>query len=471
MYVDKMIGDRWQKWWSRMCHMVFDATLLVDTQEYRVLNAWGEERVFGCQIQSNHPLLYLIHPDDAVSLKEAFNEVTFKGFERGRTLHLVRPSDRKEMPAQCFLLSADQENPNECMMGIRMQGFGPTDTDRPALWDVTKENPVLTLEDLARVKSGLKGDRRANPRRTGNRLRTHRQPSVQSKNTHASSKSLSSIPEDIHGESEHDDHYPRSSYRSSLSARGSNFRSESMLASLGASLCSDQDQDQDESMGSDSESKSSINSSAQSEGSEANSAVGVCNSDVSPMSDSGVVDQTDDVIYGSDLSPKQKHAIGPPIVRLRWMKNCWDLDLRDMSSFEGLREHVHQLCGVPHHRQTLILAGCRLTDPPEDEADLFWSELQKTIKPGQTLMLVGKGSPPPSKTSDELQSKKSSDAAKTSEKGDSNKASDEPARFLDDPDPPGSSDEPQDENNAVHGDNVEPEDAKVPEGPSSSGCR
>ena len=24
---------RWQKWWSRMCHMVFDATLLVDTQE------------------------------------------------------------------------------------------------------------------------------------------------------------------------------------------------------------------------------------------------------------------------------------------------------------------------------------------------------------------------------------------------------------------------------------------------------
>ena len=28
-----------------MCHMVFDATLLVDTQEYRVLNAWGEEKV------------------------------------------------------------------------------------------------------------------------------------------------------------------------------------------------------------------------------------------------------------------------------------------------------------------------------------------------------------------------------------------------------------------------------------------
>merc|ERR1719428_2755211 len=82
MYVDKMIGDRWQKWWSRMCHMVFDATLLVDTQEYRVLNAWGEEKVFGTKLQSNHPVLPLVHPDDTVSLKEAFNEVTFKGFER-----------------------------------------------------------------------------------------------------------------------------------------------------------------------------------------------------------------------------------------------------------------------------------------------------------------------------------------------------------------------------------------------------
>ena len=55
------------------------------------------------------------------SALEAFNEVTFKGFERGRTLHLLRPGNQRDTPAQCFLLSADQENPNECMMGIRMQ--------------------------------------------------------------------------------------------------------------------------------------------------------------------------------------------------------------------------------------------------------------------------------------------------------------------------------------------------------------
>ncbi|CAJ1454773.1 unnamed protein product [Effrenium voratum] len=71
MLIDKVMGDRWQKWWSRMCHMVFDATLLVDTQEYRVLNAWGEEKVFGCKLQSHHPLLQLIKPEDTVSLKEA----------------------------------------------------------------------------------------------------------------------------------------------------------------------------------------------------------------------------------------------------------------------------------------------------------------------------------------------------------------------------------------------------------------
>ncbi|CAE8591678.1 unnamed protein product, partial [Polarella glacialis] len=140
MLIDKVMGDRWQKWWSRMCHMVFDATLLVDTQEYRVLNSWGEEKVFGCKLQSHHPLLQLIKPEDTVKLKEAFNEVTFKGFERGRTLHLISPGSERSRPAQCFLLSADQENPNECMMGIRMQ-VTATDDNVSVLWDVAKPCP------------------------------------------------------------------------------------------------------------------------------------------------------------------------------------------------------------------------------------------------------------------------------------------------------------------------------------------
>ena len=73
-----------------MCHMVFDATLLVDTQEYRVLNAWGEDKIFGCKLHNNHPVLKLIKADDSDALKETFNEVTFCVFERGRTLHLLR---------------------------------------------------------------------------------------------------------------------------------------------------------------------------------------------------------------------------------------------------------------------------------------------------------------------------------------------------------------------------------------------
>merc|ERR1719261_953769 len=174
MWIDKVMGDRWQKWWSRMCHMVFDATLLVDTQEYRVLNAWGEEKVFGCKLQSHHPVLQLIKPEDTVSLKAAFNEVTFKGFERGRTLHLLRPGiESEEISAQCFLLSADQENPNECMMGIRMQASEKGDGEE-MLWDVAKPNQVLTLEDLARLKSGLKRHRR--PHRTANVRPSGQQP-------------------------------------------------------------------------------------------------------------------------------------------------------------------------------------------------------------------------------------------------------------------------------------------------------
>merc|ERR1719189_1572991 len=152
-------------------------------------------------LQSNHPLLSLIKHEDTVSLKHAFNEVTFKGFERGRTLHLIRPGSTREMPAQCFLLSADQENPNECMMGIRMQVSGSTD-EHDRLWDVAKSNSVLTLEDLARLKSGLRRSHRR-PSRTSMRKGMQGFPArPRTSDPHTSSHSLSSIPEDLHGESE-----------------------------------------------------------------------------------------------------------------------------------------------------------------------------------------------------------------------------------------------------------------------------
>lgn len=88
------------------------------------------------------------------------------------------------------------------MMGIRMQ-VTASDENVSVLWDVAKPNPVLTLEDLARLKSGLN--------------RSHRRPSRNLRNVHqrshrsrssdpiASSHSLSSIPEDLHGEFEDDD--------------------------------------------------------------------------------------------------------------------------------------------------------------------------------------------------------------------------------------------------------------------------
>merc|ERR1712224_512417 len=89
-----------------------------------------------------------------------------------------------------------------CMMGIRMQ-VTATDENVSVLWDVAKPNPVLTLEDLARLKSGLKRSHR----RPVRNLRNVHQRSHRSRSTDpiASAHSLSSIPEDLHGEFEEDD--------------------------------------------------------------------------------------------------------------------------------------------------------------------------------------------------------------------------------------------------------------------------
>jgi len=397
MLIDKVMGDRWQKWWSRMCHMVFDATLLVDTQEYRVLNAWGEEKVFGCKLQSHHPLLQLIKPEDTVSLKEAFNEVTFKGFERGRTLHLLRPGNQRDTPAQCFLLSADQENPNECMMGIRMQ-VTASDENVSVLWDVAKPNPVLTLEDLARLKSGLKRSHR----RPSRNLRNVHQRSHRSRNSDpiASSHSLSSIPEDLHGEFEDDDD-ARSV--SDMSDRGS--EAENSFADDSESRCSS------------SEHSSTSNDEGMSE-------VGVCNS--SPARSA-----SEDFVPGAhhdwssnpfNLSPKKGRSheaflpgygpkyggmparqlapgarVGPPTVKLRWSGQSFSVNLDDFACISELRAHIYRVTGVPAIRQTLILGGRRLpinedTSPPVNEPT--WQEIKDLVRPGQCLMMVGSVGPP-----------------------------------------------------------------------------
>jgi PAS domain S-box-containing protein len=378
MWIDKVMGDRWQKWWSRMCHMVFDATLLVDTQEYRVLNAWGEEKVFGCKLQSHHPVLQLIKPEDTVSLKEAFNEVTFKGFERGRMLHLLRPGQSEEIPAQCFLLSADQENPNECMMGIRMQASEKRDGDE-MLWDVAKPNQVLTLEDLARLKSGLKRHRRptglqmnVRPNRRQNRPRLS--------GAHSSSQSLCSIPEDLHGESDADqDDDDRASVSESVKSDTESHASSSK-SSVGSAGTEDDDMSE-----------------------EANSQVGICCSPPRSISEAEMQRMTasgrTSKPLGKDRKPtleKKKPPVfryGPPIVKLRGHHGCSELNLDEFATVSELRSHIQDTTKIPISRQTLILAGRRL--PLESEEDMgippkeVWNDIKNNVRPGQTLMLIG----------------------------------------------------------------------------------
>jgi len=401
MWIDKVMGDRWQKWWSRMCHMVFDATLLVDTQEYRVLNAWGEEKVFGCKLQCNHAVLMLIKGADHAGLKQAFNEVTFKGSERGREMIFVRPDGKgDDVPAQCFLLAADQENPNECMMGIRMQ-VSSDEGDGALLWDVSKPNPVMTLEDLARLKSGLRRHRRPSraPNPTGRAMRNGERVSARvTRSAHASSQSLSSIPEDMHGEDE---------YHDQVSETGS-----SMVPDLLTVV------DDTESLNSSSNSSNnSVRSSKTSGKTSTNSVseVGMCNSDPEfPNSEDlsqfskGMPGSLPPNAYshrkGSRRSdPLQSLAesakknaptavVGPPCVRLRWAGKVFELNLDDFGSVGALRDKIQDLTGIRPGRQTLILAGRRLPpggdnvgEPNEPE----WDEVKATVRPGQMLMLIG----------------------------------------------------------------------------------
>jgi len=381
MWIDKVMGDRWMKWWSRMCHMVFDATLLVDTQEYRVLNAWGEENVFGCKLQSQQPLLEIIKAEDSVLLKEAFNEVTFKGFERGRTLHFLRsdaPDSQKEMPAQCFLLAADQENPNECMMGIRMQASEKREGDEYAvLWDVAKPNAVLTLEDLARLKSGLKRHRRPYRPKIGAATSSRHRARSGGHNT----ASLCSIPEDLHGEHSEDDQ------EDDVSASGASVKSDT--ESLKSSSKS--------SWGSESEDMSEANSKAAGINSPPRS---VSEAEIQRRVGTGLTEaqmqrhrahrpQKKELMFGERRKPSIRQ--GPPLVKLKTAQGFLELNLNNFPTVGTLRAQIQAVTGIPSNRQTLILNGRRLPLGEEEEEgdENEWENIKGGVKAGQILMLIG----------------------------------------------------------------------------------
>lgn len=286
--------------------------------------------------------MQLIKPGDAVALKEAFNQVTFRGFERGRTLHLIKPGSATEMPAQCFLLSADQENPNECMMGIRLQ-HSLEQKDKAALWDVAQANRVLTLEDLARLRSGLKPHKRHRVHSDRHRQNRHERRSVGA--LAGGAVSLTSIPEDQDGESSDRD-----------SENGSN-----------CGVATDTES---------SDSKGSVNSgrsgTSESHSTSELSELCVCNSS-SPASLGGGAGTEDaglalkNLLAGVSRAAKERPPVrlspghdptfrpvqreGPPVVKLKRGKDCYDLNLDDYSCISELRAYIQELTRVPPLRR------------------------------------------------------------------------------------------------------------------------
>mmetsp|Transcript_35990 Transcript_35990/g.84348 ORF Transcript_35990/g.84348 Transcript_35990/m.84348 type:complete len:1072 (+) Transcript_35990:127-3342(+) len=402
MWIEKVMGDKYQKWWSCMCHMVFDATLLVDTQEYRVLNAWGEEKVFGCKLQPNCAVLQLLKADDHAVLKQCFNEVTYKGSERGRTMTLLQPGGKqKEIVAECFLLSADQENPNECMMGIRMDEPS-SDGDVAALWNVTKPTRVLTLEDLARLKSGLKQHRR--PVQAMRRGSADGRKRGAKRGGHASSLSLTSIPEDM--------------------AEGLRDGHDDDLPSVSSVAVGEEPDEHEDPLESGQSSGSASSTSLISE-------CGNCNSDPRSVSEALLSqggDHPGKLLNPPDASPRlawqaatrtqlenfqqsfdsgpqaisgasggfrnrfKEKPRGPPEVKIKWNGKAYDVNLDELESLDHLRKRIEELTSVPPFRQTLIHAGRRL--PQSDEGDeeaaaTEWSELRMSVRPKQPIMLIG----------------------------------------------------------------------------------
>merc|ERR1712032_49684 len=203
--------------------------------------------------------------------------------------------------------------------------------------------------------------------------------------------SLSSIPEDLHGESEQD-------MQSSISEGGVSVAdSESLAESLQSS------------------------GSPGSNSSNSNSEVGVCNS--SPThSENDYLSNPSREAYPSvqrsglalnsptlralsysskpqtqDTSPFNRSQDTSPFnrgpvlahaaqltIKVRWTRRVFEVLVDDLGSYEALRFHLEGLTGVPVRRQTLIMGGRQL---PKGESG--WETFKSSIRPGQTLMLLG----------------------------------------------------------------------------------
>jgi len=239
---------------------------------------------------------------------------------------------------------------------------------------------VLTLEDLARLKSGLKRHRRPNDRthiRSGQR--THRNV----RGTRGSSQSLCSIPEDLDGESDSENQSVSESAKSDT---------ESLQSSSKSSVGSDDDASEEGASG-------------------ASSRAGICCSPPRSLSEAEV--QRMSVLGRHQRSPQHKplnnpvkltkkapapRCEGPPIVHLRTGKQNLELNLDNFANVGELRQHIQGATGIPSRRQTLILAGKRLPLDSDEDGQSVWNDIRNHVRPGQKLMLIGSIGKPSSNT-------------------------------------------------------------------------
>merc|ERR1719454_1005773 len=87
--------------------------------------------------------------------------------------------------------------------------------------------------------------------------------------------------------------------------------------------------------------------------------------------------------------PKPPIRDGPPTVKLRSAAGVFDLNLDNYASVSLLRAHIQATTDIPASRQTLILAGRRLPLESEEQDEAIWAEIKASVRPGQTLMLIG----------------------------------------------------------------------------------
>merc|ERR1719247_68067 len=362
-HVHRVELDRWQMWWTKMCHLVFDATLLIDSQEYMVLNAWGEKDLFGQRIPKGFPLMLLVYPEDQDRLREAFNMATIKSAVR-RELNLRRPRDKFRFSARLFFLAADKEDPSLCMVGIRLQKktraalltqrnkerraeAAPAPATSPKLRAEGKKGlDFLTTEVIGRDVSSVNImiPRRSSGTRKG-----------------WSSSSLDSIPE------ENDEEFMALSETNSHSSGAS--ESNVPASSDGNEEWSDEDE-----TASQPSSSSSWDSGRRSPR----------RSPEPPRPPAAaprwVIPQKPTV----KLPPTEMRR-----VTLKWAKQQWDLVLQDFTSVREFKSHIHELTQVPPARQKLLglVKGTIL----QNDAD--WAAMVEEAPAQQSVILVGTAVP------------------------------------------------------------------------------